>query len=195
MPRIPATVAKGFVATGVIGVIAVALVYGSRLRAEHREAQTRSIENFELSYAKPDGWKEVGHGPQALFVYQDPESGVRFRGSVNQVVAEFNPTPTLTSDGLARQMVSNTKENMPGWNGVVLEALETPTVGWRLVRRFGQGKCVVSAFGVRGNTTAMVSMVADGKNVDQIEAKMPHFREFLQTVKFSKADLASRFPE
>lgn len=190
MARLPAAPIRALI---VVGVIVGGLTYGSRLRADHELNQIRMTENFELGFAKPTGWRELWHGPQALFVYQDPKTGLRYRGSVNQVVAEFNPTPSMTSDALAEQMVSNTKANMPGWNGIVLDSVATSAVDWRLVRREGQGKCVVSAFGVRGNTTAMVSLVGAGKETRHVAAHMGSFREFLRTLTFDKADLTKRY--
>lgn len=190
MPRLPANAVRAFIISGV--TISV-LTYGSWLRADHAKSLALQTENFDVIFAKPRGFKELWHGPQALFAYQDPSTGLRYRGSVNQVVADFNPTPLLTSDGLAEQMVSNTTANMPGWKGVVLDSVPTSSVAWRLVRREGQGKCVISAFGVRGNTTAMVSLVGAGKEVRHIESQMDTFRDFLRTISFDKADLSKRY--
>ena len=190
MARVPGVVVRAVV---IVGIAVFALTYGSRLRAEHDRRQAESTENFRIGYEKPPGWKELWHGPQALFVYQHPQTGVKFRASVNQVVSEFNPTPNMTSDSIAHQMVENTKANMPGWDGVVLDVVNTPAVDWRLVRREGQGRCVVSAFGVRGNTTAMVSLVAAGDSeMKHVDATMPRFREFLQSLTFTKTDMRSQ---
>lgn len=190
MARLPVVAIRMLV---IAGAVLGTFTYASRWRADHDRDQRRLTENFELGFRKPAGYRELWHGPQALFVFQDPATGLRYRGSVNQVVADFNPTPSLTSDKLAEQMVSNTEANMPGWKGAVLDSVATDAVDWRLVRREGPGRCVVSAFGVRGNTTAMVSLVGRGKEIDQIVAHMPVFRRFLRTLTFDKTDFSTRY--
>lgn len=192
MLRLPVAAVRTF---AIAGVALATLAFGSRMRADHIARQKLQTENFDIGFHKPKGFEELWHGPQALFVYLDPTTGLFYRGSVNQVVADFNPTPTMNSDALAAQMVSNTRANMPGWKGVVLDSVTTSAVDWRLVRREGGGKCVVSAFGVRGNTTAMVSLVGVGKNIPRIDAEMDSFRAFLRTITFDKADLSKRFIE
>ena len=148
--------------------------------------------NYVISYPHPPiGWKEIPHGPQTLFLYQQFGTRVLINGGINQMVADGNPTPELDTDHLADRLVELTRANMPGW--VAEKMGEVPALGtkFRLVRRFQKGLTVVTAFAVRGNTTVLISLSGRDTHVPDVEKDMNQFRQFLSNVKLTRTDLSN----
>jgi hypothetical protein len=134
------------------------------------------------------GWKEVPHGPQTLFLYRDPKTGLLLRGAVNQIIADVNPTPELHTDGIAQHFIDRTKENMPDWNVAKAygDVAGADGMRFRLIRRERPGKCVITAFAVKGNTTLIVSLSANGEEIAEIDSVFPQFQQVLAGMTLTK---------
>jgi len=145
--------------------------------------------NFTVSYPRPsDGWISLPHGPQTLFLYGNEKKGLLMRGSVNQMISDVNPTPDLDRDNLAKLMIDNTHDNMRGWTADMMDKVDAKDISFRLVRRSENHHVVLTAFAVKGNTTALISLSARNKNADQVDKSTSDFEKFLATVGFVKAD-------
>jgi len=165
-----------------LGVVAIAA--GGYYRTAHDRNQRDSIKNYTMGWTPPVGWKELPHGPQTLFLYRHPKSDLVIRGAVTNIVADINPTPDLDSDGIARHLLEVTEENMPGWKGEMLDEVKGDGTTFRLVRRGKSDRTVVSAFSVRGNCTAVITIAGTGKDAPKVERHMADFRAWLGDVRF-----------
>ncbi len=181
MARLPAVVVRG----AVLSCCALgAISYSTQWRKSYEQEKRDSIRNYQLVFQKPAGWKELPHGPQTLFIYECPKTGLLYRGSINNIVADINPTPGMTGDRIADTLLVNTRENMPGWSGERIHGENTEVGEWGFVQRKGQGKIVVSAFASKGNSTLVIAMVADQPKLHKaVDGQMPHFREFVKGLK------------
>ena len=151
--------------------------------------------NYAISYDVPKGWDPVPHGPQTLFLYKHPKTGLLLRGAQNQVVSDVNPTPELDSRGMAQYYIDRTKENLPDWKAELAGEVAADGVKFNLIRRSRNGKTVVTAFGVRGNTTLIVSLSgADDEQKSIDSGGMDFLREYVGQVSFAKADPLKRSP-
>jgi hypothetical protein len=147
--------------------------------------------NFALTYPKSmSGWRPREHGPQTLFLYEQPNTGLLLRGAVNQMVSDVNPTPNLDRDNLAQLMVDNTHDNMPGWTAVVEDKVDAKGTSFRLVRRSQRGQVVVTAFAVKGNTTVLISLSGRDQHVADVDKGMDDFRKFISSLALTKTDLS-----
>lgn len=147
--------------------------------------------NFSIDVPKPfSGWENRPHGPQTYFLYGQPKRGLLLRGSVNQMIDSTNPTPDLDRDNLAKLIVDNTHENMPGWNAVVEDQVEAKGTSFRIVRRSEKNHVVVTAFSVKGNTTLLISLSARDDNAGEVDKDMDEFRKFLSEVSLKKTDMS-----
>jgi predicted RNA-binding protein with PUA-like domain len=173
-----------FLGAGVI-LIGVAGVYTSRVKEE----RAQSILNYEVSHERPAGWKAIEHGPQTLFLYKDPVTHLLLRGAINQVVSEVNPTPELQTDSIAQYYIDRTAENQPEWTAKRLPDVDSNGVRFSMIEREKAGKCVVTAFVVKGNTTFMASVSGNNEETKAIEAELPHFREFLAKISLNRTFL------
>lgn len=145
--------------------------------------------NFTLSYPPAaTGWKAMRHGPQTLFLYGNTAKGLLLRGAVNQVISNVNPTPDLDRDNLAKLMVDNTHDNMPGWTASVEDAVQANGTSFRLVRRSEHKHVVVTAFAVKGNTTVLISLSGRDKYASQVDRDMDEFHRFISKLTLTKAD-------
>jgi hypothetical protein len=159
----------------------------------NRAAQRDDTKNYRVGYQVELPWKEVPHGPQTLFLYRHPDSNLLLRGAVNQVVSDINPTPELGTNGLADLYIDLTKQNQKDWSAEKLDRIEAQGVDFQLIRRERKGKVVITAFGVRGNTTLVVSLSGNEKETRHIDGQLPGFREFLSSVSFTETNLNRRF--
>jgi hypothetical protein len=168
------------------GFLALALLlpagYWRKLNAESlEEAHT----NFKLGYDLPTGWKELPHSPQTLFFCEDPKTKVKLRGAVNQVVADYNPTPELDRDGLTQQFADITTDHL-GWKATILDTVSFDGGSYRLIRRETTDRIVVSAIAVRGNTTVLMGISGIGEAKKQVDGQIPFFKRYLATTSLEK---------
>jgi len=175
---------------GFAGVLSFALVasIGAGGAVWYLRNQQGDASNYRLESKNPVGWKAVPHGPQTLFLYRDPGTGILLRGAHNQIVAEFNPTPGESKESVAQYYIDRTKDNLKEWTAKMSESVQAKGGSFQLIDRAKKGKRVVTAFGVRGNSTFIVSISANGKEVDSIEGKLPWFKQFLSEVEFQPVD-------
>jgi hypothetical protein len=170
-------------ALGTIGVvlIGIAMVIAGR----YKSAQVELAKNYRLAYSVPTGWREIPHSPEALFLYVNPKTHLLMRGAMNDVQDAENPTPGLDRDATAKWMIQITSENLKNWKGEMLDTVDGHEISFRLVKRTGPGKCVVTAVAVRGNTTIMVTMSGDQHELKDVDPALPAFRQYLTTLAFT----------
>jgi hypothetical protein len=106
----------------------------------------------------------------------------------SQIVAEFNPTPNDTNDTVAQYYVDRTHENLKGWTAEVTDKVQAKNGSYQIIDRQRDGKRAVSAFGVLGNSTFIVSLSGNGKEVGEIDSTLPWFHEFLSNTDFRKVE-------
>jgi len=152
----------------------------------NRRADRESALNYTLRFDAPAGWNPMPHSPQALFLYKHPKTNLLIRGAMNDVVADYNPTPTLDRDGLANWMLEVTADNLKGWQGEMLDTVSANGTTFRLLRRWNPEKCVVSAISVRGNTTIVVTMSGNRKETEFIPSAMPEFKSYLASLSLQR---------
>jgi len=154
-----------------------------------QERQRVDARNYTVTYESPKNWKKMPKGPQTLFLYKDPKSGLLLRGAQNQVIAELNPTPELDGPGLVSYYLERTETSLKGWTAKALDSVDGINVKFHLLRRERQGKVVLSAFGVRGNTTFIVTLSGNDEEAKQIDDYgMKFLRDYLGTIEFSQAE-------
>lgn len=144
--------------------------------------------NYRVQWEQPTGWKEEQHGPQTLFLYR-ANSGVLLRGAVNQIVAEYNPTPELHTDALADYYIDRTHENMPDWSAKKLGWVDAGNTRFRLIWRERKDKTVVTAYAVKGNTTLMVSLSGNGKEKGAVERQLRDFERYISTISLQQENM------
>ena len=173
----------------IMGGAILGIFAGVKYLGSEKRRQAKSIENFSVAYpTPPKNWNPVNHGPQTLFLFEDTKRGLLMRGSVNQMVADINPTPDLDRDNLAKLMIDNTHANMPGWTAEMREMVQADGTSFRLIRRAQHGFVNLTACAVKGNTTFLVSLVARDKKVVEVDNSVPEFENYLSKIKFTKAD-------
>ena len=144
--------------------------------------------NYQLIRPEPVGWEPVPHGPQTLFLYRNPKNGLLLRGAQSQIVAEINPTPDDTNDTVAQYYIDRTHENLKQWTASKTDKVQAKNGSYQLIDRKRDGKRVVSAFGVLGNSTFIVSLSGNGKEVESIDSTLPWFHEYLARTDFQKVE-------
>ncbi|RYG36447.1 hypothetical protein EON81_09700 [bacterium] len=159
---------------------------------KHESDRKDSIAVYKIAWEEPKGWQSLEHSPQSLFLFQHPTTKLLIRGASNQVIADHNPTPALDSEGLAEYYMQATAENMPEWKAERIAGEKGDGVPFCLLKRTREGKTVVSAFGVRGNTTLIVTLSANGKEQKDVERAESIFRESLRHISFKRTEFASR---
>jgi len=166
-------------------VVTAAIAGGVFIAAKrYADGNAGDVRNFAIEYGKPDGWKTIPHSPQTLFLFRHPETNLLMRGAQNQVVSDVNPTPDMHSEGVANFYIDTTKQNMKDWTAKKIESVEGRDVEFHLIDRARKGKRVISAFGVKGNTTLIVSLSGNDDEVDAIDAALPDFRKYLASIEF-----------
>lgn len=166
--------------------LALAVILPAGLwRKSNASALEEARTNFKLGYVLPQGWKELPHSPQTLFFCVDPASDVKLRGAVNQIVADYNPTPELDRDGLTQQFADITTDNL-GWKAKILDTVDFDGGSYRLIRRETVDRVVISAIAVRGNTTVMMGLSGIGKAKTHVDGQLPFFRKYLATTSLAK---------
>jgi hypothetical protein len=165
---------------------------GALLWVKHTKTESvNGAKNYVLAFAKPDGWRAEGHGPQTLFKYQDPKSDLILRGAVNQVISEVNPTPDLDTDGIAQFYVDRTTDNMPTWTAEKLGKVDAGGTSFELVRRATNDRVVVTAYAVKGNTTVLVSLFGKDGAMKRVDPGIPDFKSYLATLSIHEKDLSN----
>jgi len=178
------------------GILSAALVLcvgaGLGWRILNRNASKEAAANYSMSFpGVPLGWKALPHGPQTVFIYQQPGSKILLSGAVNQVIDEFNPTPDLGTDNIAEQFVDVTRTNLHGWKAELMDSVGARGTSFRLIRRSEKGHVVVNAFAVRGNTTVLITLSGRNQHVQDVDERLGLFRDFLSNVKFTRADMSN----
>jgi hypothetical protein len=167
-----------FSALAVIVLLPAVAWKNSRENARREDAL-----NYKLSFEMPEGWKKVTHGPQTLFVFQNPK-GVQIKGGHMQIVDEENPTPEMDRDTLSRSFADVTRDNL-GWKATMGEVVECDGGSYRLIRREATDRMIVSAVAVKGNTTILVTLAGVGDAKSHVDDAMPVFRKFLGSNRLS----------
>lgn len=167
-----------------LGVGAVLALGANRFVAHEKVAREESIAVYDIKWEKPAGWADMPHSPQSLFLFRDPKTHILIRGASNQIVADHNPTPDLDSDGMADYYLDTTKENMAEWSGEKVSGEKGKGVDFAIIRRKREGKTVVTAFGVRGNTTFIVTLSGNGNEQKGVAAGEAVFRKHLRKTSF-----------
>ncbi len=121
------------------------------------------------------------------FVYRHPERNLRVQGVVNRVEANYNPTPELGADTLAKGYVRNTRQNMPTFQASDLGTVQGRDLDFRVVSRQGPQRAMLCGFAVRGNTTVIVSLIGVGKDKNLVDRYEPMFRKYLSESRLSVA--------
>ncbi|HVL38302.1 MAG TPA: hypothetical protein VM328_02820 [Fimbriimonadaceae bacterium] len=171
--------------------VCVAAVLVVRYRQDLAVAFAREkadVANYALLYKKPAGWTEKPHSPFTLFLYEHPETKVLLRGAVNNVVADFNPTPELDTNGIAQYNVDTTEQNMPDWTVKRLEPIGAKVGSFSAIWRERNDRTVVTAFFVKGNTTVMITLSGAGGAKSKLPQHMPTFREFVSKLDLEKTN-------
>jgi hypothetical protein len=144
--------------------------------------------NYKIVWKAPAQSKEVPHGPQTLFLYRHDKHRDLLRGAQNQVVSEVNPTPDMDSRRLAQFYIERTDENLKEWSAEDIGQAPGKNVNFHLIHRKRKGKSVVTAFGVNGNTTLIVSLSStEPKRPEISDARLDEFRKYLATIEFEPA--------
>jgi hypothetical protein len=141
-----------------------------------------SAENFQLDAPQFSNWKRADGGPIRKVVYRHPEADLRLQATLTQVRAGYNPTPELDSEALANQYVRTTREKMPTFRARRLGRVDAGPTRFELVERVGPDRAMVCAIAVRGNTTAVVSLIGVGKDRLLARRYAPQFRRYLKDV-------------
>ncbi len=160
-------------------------------RAWRVQVQHAQSVNFALSFppAGP-GWKSLPHGPYSVFTYEQRSTKLLLRGAVNNLVSDINPTPDMDRDNIARLMVDNTHDNMPGWTATTLDKIvQAHNTSFRIVRRAQKGHVVVTAFAVKGNTTILISLSGRGDHTADLDKAMGEFDDFLAKMKLTQKNM------
>lgn len=167
-------------------ILGGAALYRARKHAEHRDLTT----NYRIEYPTPDGWQPIQHSPQSLFLFQYKRTKLLLRGATSQIVADVNPEPEMDAAALANFYIDRTQENMPDWKAQALDTVEAPDTIFSLIRRTREGKAVVTAYAVKGNTTLMITLSGNGDEVRDLEVAMPELRQFLKQVRLVEEDMS-----
>ncbi len=179
-----------------IALISICLVVGVAGSIGFKNYRANAIKessaNYTITYpSAPDGWKKVRHSPQLLFAYKQDGTNLLLSGGTNQIVEEFNPTPDLDTESLAKDMMDVTTANMPGWTVEKLDTVEAKGTTFRLIRRAEKGHVVIDAFAVRGNTTILLTLTGRNSHTEEVNKNLGRFRDFLSSVKLTQADLTN----
>jgi hypothetical protein len=168
-------------------LIPVALVAGGWMYLRSMQEQTPG--NYTLEWSAPAGWKEARMSPMALFRYKHPKEETYIRCSLNQNVGDL-PSLHRTPDSLADFQLETTEQNQKGWTGKRLTDIQTDILEFALLRREQPSQVVVTAFGIKDNTTIMVSLTAAGKKASQqVEAAMPELEKLLKGLQLKRIQL------
>jgi hypothetical protein len=155
------------------------------------DKERNDAKNFVVHYQAPVGWKSTPHGPESLFREIDPKTGLILRGAANQVVDASNPTPDLTTDGIAKYFEDRTDENMPTWKATELAKAPGDGVDFAVLRRATKDRVVITAYAVRGNTTVLMTLFGKGKARNLVDSNLPVFYEMLKTVSLHEKDMSN----
>jgi hypothetical protein len=152
-------------------------------RSAHDRAHHENSLNYRLSYSMPTGWKAVEHSPQTMFQFKNGD-GVMIKAGKSQIVDDENPTPELDRDTLSENFASMTRSNL-GWQAAMGDVIEFNGGSYRLIRREGKDRTIISAVAVRGNTTVIITLAAIGPAKSHVDEALPSFRDFLGNTKFT----------
>jgi hypothetical protein len=170
---------------GRIGKWVVLALFLSLVAVGYRLATRQPNEdfrNYEIVYAKPDGWKELPHSPNTLLLIQHPKTKALIRCAATQVVADRNPEPEMDTDNLIRRVVRNAREAQAEWKTDQMESFDNGKVRFAIYRKIGERKTVIGALSVRGNTTLLVSISNTGQGAKDLAAgKIEELVAFLKT--------------
>jgi hypothetical protein len=170
---------------GGLAIAFVAFLYSNVLKDSMADAKT-----YRLKHERPLRWQELPPTPLVLFLYEDPLTKDTIRGSVNSVVADRVALPELDTNGIANHMIQVTESNLPGWKAKMLKDVSAGPLRYRIVRREKEGRCVITAFAVKGNTTVLISLAASGSKAANLEDRhLPFFEKFLAQTTLVPNDL------
>jgi len=139
--------------------------------------------NFQILYPRPKLWEAVPHTPFALFLFEHKGTRSQLRGAQNQIVSDVNPTPEMDTNGIADYYVWTTEHNQPTWKATRLPDLRTANERFSTIKRVRKDKIVVTAFTVRGNTTAIFSLSISEPHLNRYDELFKEFTSFLGDVR------------
>lgn len=144
--------------------------------------------SYRLVFDRPKGWVEEPNHPGSIFMYRDSTRHFVLRGGMLSLISDINPTPDIDTDKFAQQYLDLTAENLKGWNGKMLGTVagHNPGTTFRLVRREREGRCMLAAVCVRGNTTVSVSLAANGTNPNDIDSRLDWFRDYVGSISLER---------
>lgn len=169
--RMRPTIALAAIAIGAIGY-----AYHWRVKS------VDDAKNYQLVFDLPDGWKKMPLTPGMAFIFQNKASHISMRGAVNNMVAEYNPTPDMDAQAIIGQYVTITEQNLTGWHYQMLQPVLAHGTEFKLIRRWTDTRCVVSAVAVQGNTTVIIALVGADKYKSHVDEGMDDFRNYLATL-------------
>lgn len=139
--------------------------------------------NYEILFPRPANWEAMPHAPFTQFLFEHKQTRSQIRGATNRIVSDVNPTPDLDEDGLAKYYLATTAENQPEWKAERLPDMRSKELRFSAIRRTRGDKIVVTAFTVRGNTTAIVSLAVSEPYLDRYDELLQEFKTFLGDVR------------
>jgi len=171
-------------------ILVIILIPAAVALVKYKKFQHDSVLNYAITYPHPTEWKELHHSPQTLFLFQNSKTHLLLRGAVNQIISDINPSPDMQADQLADYYMARTAENMPDWTGAKIGRVKGPDTTFSLIKRERKGKCVVTGYAVKGNTTFMVTLSANEGELKDIEPAMNDFRGFVSQIRLTEKDMS-----
>lgn len=168
-----------------LGLSGLALMLAARYRSNHEERVQDAVRNYEMRVIVPETWKPVPHSPMLRFAYNLPNAPVRITGALSRFEMDENPTADVDAVAMAEDSVRATTDRMANWVAHRIGPVEGKNTTFELVRRSRGEHHMVVAYAVKGNTTALVSLVTDA-SPKMLDDQMPTFRRFLETTVFDE---------
>lgn len=178
-------VTKGLLRIALVGAIVVSMGVAYRVATAKPNEDHR---NYEVLFQIPSGWKELPRNPNTLLLARNPNSLEVLRCSATQIVDEINPEPDVDTAKMVEQVVQNARENQPEWKTERLKPYSNGKVDFELYRKTNQGKTVVAAMAVRGNTTLLVSVSNTGAAAKALLDSHASLLAFLDSVDLRETD-------
>lgn len=139
--------------------------------------------NYQLVFTSLAGWEELPPQVPMLYCFRDPQTGIEIRGGQSQVVDRTSFIRGQTAADLAAHYVDTTTSNMAGWTASRMGVIESPAGTFHLIDRGTPLRRVITAFLTKGNSTFMITMVADAKAMKHADQVLPQFKEFLHKMR------------
>lgn len=142
---------------------------------------------YDIYWHVPSPWKEAPKSAATLFLYKHPSHEVYIRGFQFHCDEEYNVTPDMDADALAKYYLTTTEENQLDWKGKRIADIEAGDLRFSVIERSRKGKVVFTAFTTKGNTTFGAALYGGEGEVGFATSQVPFFRKFLQSVELKPA--------